>query len=643
MTKLTAFCQIAALGINMRERGVYQKILSEFLKKIDESKISALQLTPEGWPIKCKITLTHECLKDEIVSRGLELFDKHIDFEDDNDLLIKIVVKDGHAEWDDDLFTANLCEYAKVVMTEKEWLHLNGRRTKISTGTRYVYATEILKHIPQKFQFTIDDRNYPVTIWCPSAVNKPATQEQAMAGNQIKCRHCGAGHKDEECAHKKKVCFICQKGDHNQRECPDNKGVRYDDKTLIFFNSKSPLSNWNTEYPFKVDQIEYLCVEQFLTVEKAYAFNNQDIARQAMNCTNPKEIRTLGENLRNFNVREWTNMYDDVMKKALYHKFSDPSARGAREHLLCTQKRTIGEASKHNYWGTGLSGSEVNALDPTHWTGANMLGIYLMSLRKNFQEDEAQAALETQRMVREASANTNEHVTSTPPNENTSFNENLVHVQGPTKYAIVFGDGNVPKDITDASELLPLKIVDMSKGEMKLTDVKDATEKCMVPKDDVEFTVLHLGSCHWHENEEVCEAEDVFVNVENAITQICDAFPKAEFVFSGVPLREPSLAGDSAEKCKLINTEIEKFNMKLQAFARSERTVTFCDNSSNIRTSEKLKSGEKILYENSNQLNEEGRCRLRDNIKKALEEAMKISFMAGQWQMVKPKSGASNQ
>ena len=75
MTKLTAYCQVAALGVNaQRDRGVYQKILSEFVKVLDEKDISAIQLVPEGWPVKCKVTVKEQSMKEKNCQRRFRSF-----------------------------------------------------------------------------------------------------------------------------------------------------------------------------------------------------------------------------------------------------------------------------------------------------------------------------------------------------------------------------------------------------------------------------------------------------------------------------------------------------------------------------------------------------------------------------------------
>ena len=634
MTKLTAYCQVAALGVNaQRDRGVYQKILSELLKVIDENNISALQLVPEGWPVKCKVTVTDESMKEKIVREGLDLFGKHVDFEDDNDLLIKIIVKDGHPEWPDDVFAANLCDYAKTVFTEKEMLYLDGRKTQITTGTRYVYATEIVKHIPPKIDFKIEDRLFPVTVWCNNSHNKAPenfTNHSNVSARKPICMRCGADHEGGECPHGKKVCFTCKKDDHSNRDCPENKGFKTDEHVLLFYNNKCPLSNWSVEYPFVVDHITYSCVEQFLTVEKCHHFGEHILAKQAMELSSPKEIRDLGDKIRNFNPREWVAMRNELMQIALEHKFSDPANIGARNFLLDTGSKIIGEASKHKYWGAGLLGSDPDALVPDNWPGGNTLGLFLMATRSDLQK---------KKVGNQPGKSDNKTGERSSSSSIGSLSELNTEASTPT-FAVVLGDGNVPKDISQDSDL-PLKVIDLSKSGMRFEDVKNEVRKCMAPKDEVDFVVVHLGSCQWLENEPVQPADSVFDVMEDTLKHVCKVFPKAEFVVSEVPLRDPSFSVEDAGNLSDINSEIGKFNQKLAVFARSNRTVTLSTND-NILISEQQSSEELKHYENTTQLNDEGKSLLLKNLRKGMSEAIKVNLMSGgEWKQPKKSGGRS--
>ena len=612
MTRLTAHCQVSALGVNIqRDGGVYQKILTELLQIVPEEKISALQLVPAGWPIKCKVTFTDESTKEDIVRTGISLFGKHVDFEDDNDLLIKLIVKDGHPEWPDDIFAANLCEYAKTVLTEKEMLYLNGRKTAISTGTRYVYVSEILKHIPPKIDFKVEDRRFPVTVWCPNTQNVAPENFRPVAPGNVSCTNCGGKHSTDSCVHKTRVCFNCKKDDHNNRDCPDNKGSKENEDVLLFYNSKCPLSNWSVEYTFKVDHIEYCCVEQFITVEKAYHFGDHHVGQRAMRLNDPKEIRDLGEKIRGFNRREWIDKRDEVMKVALKHKFSDPGARGAREFLLSTGNKTIGEASKHMYWGAGLVASHPDALNAEAWTGANTLGQMLMEIRND--------------IARESGIQNEE---STPTgNVSDSFNENIRQQPKPTKYALVLGDANSAKLITN-DETLPVKILDLSVPEMKFSDVKHVIDTCMVDKDSVDFIIMQTGLGHWHEGETIESAEEVLNEMKTAMSHSCTLFPKADFVVSAALLSDFSFTEEDAGKLKAINLEKMKYNNLAFDFARDERNVTFSDNS-NICIKEDLPHDQEEHYQNSVLLSDEGKAVLQDNLKKGLTTAIELNALYG--------------
>ena len=365
-----------------------------------------------------------------------------------------------------------------------------------------------------------------------------------------------------------------------------------------------------------------------MTVEKAYFFGESRIGQLAMELGDPKKIRDLGDRIKNFNRNQWNTVCDNMMKTALKHKFSDPQAKGARDYLLSTGNRVIGEASKHLYWGAGVLASDPDALDLDEWHGSNTLGLYLMEVRDQIIEEEAQKPKATgnvQNGERSSSSSSFNDVISTPQS------------QTYMKYAVLFGDGNVPKDLSKCEELLPLKIVDHSKNEMKLSDMQNEAEKCMVPKDDVDFVVMHLGSTQWHESAPIASAQDVFKEVQNAISYTCTVFPKADYVISAVPLRDPSLAGENVEKLTQINLEIGELNRLLRDFAQSERNITYSDNS-NIFISEKLPQGQQNHYENSGLLSDQGKCILAENLKNSIKEAVQLNLLSGDWTQVSPQS-----
>ena len=144
--------------------------------------------------------------------------------------MTKIIVSDGSAEWNDDVFESMISEYAEIIRIEKEMIYTEGIRTSCTTGTRYIYVTKVNSPIPPKVEVLVDSKVFSLTVWYRGQSEN--TQENS------KCAFCGADHKSEQCSHKKRVCFTCQGEDHTQKDCPENKGVKSNKDTFIFYNSK---------------------------------------------------------------------------------------------------------------------------------------------------------------------------------------------------------------------------------------------------------------------------------------------------------------------------------------------------------------------------------------------------------------------
>ena len=119
MPGLTVSCPVAALDFNIRERNPYEKIYQEVIGKVDKECVKGIQLYPSSWPRKLRITVSELALKNEILIQGLELFGKTVEFEDDSNLMTKIILRDGSAEWSDDVFKSKISEYGDVIRVEK--------------------------------------------------------------------------------------------------------------------------------------------------------------------------------------------------------------------------------------------------------------------------------------------------------------------------------------------------------------------------------------------------------------------------------------------------------------------------------------------------------------------------------------------
>lgn len=153
----------------------------------------------------------------------------------------------------------------------------------------------------------------------------------------------------------------------------------YSDSVVVFFTKHSPLSN---HFPcsFVIESITFNCIEQYLAVQRAFLAKNKSLARKAMETSNPAEHKNILNLLRGHQPDVWREKADDIIKTALRAKFFQN--RDLSQFLMDTYPRLIGEASKNEVWGIGLSLDNKDVLDSSKWRKeGNLLGISLAKVR----------------------------------------------------------------------------------------------------------------------------------------------------------------------------------------------------------------------------------------------------------------------
>lgn len=119
-------------------------------------------------------------------------------------------------------------------------------------------------------------------------------------------------------------------------------------------------------YGFELDEKWWMTSEHYFQAQKFYGTEYVEIIRLL---DNSMKAAKMGRN-RNLPLREdWEEVKDDVMRKAVYAKFSQNIE--LKNILLDTDSEYIVENTSNDYyWGCGTNGS-----------GKNMLGIILMEIR----------------------------------------------------------------------------------------------------------------------------------------------------------------------------------------------------------------------------------------------------------------------
>jgi len=140
---------------------------------------------------------------------------------------------------------------------------------------------------------------------------------------------------------------------------------------LYFFDKNHPnfdFSNFSL-HGFELDGVYWPTVEHYFQAQKFPGSSQFESIRRA---STPEEAKQLGQS-RDHPLRpDWNQVKDQVMKRALQAKFSDPTLRNL---LLGTGERPLVEnAPDDPYWGCGPDGQ-----------GKNRSGSLLMEVREELR------------------------------------------------------------------------------------------------------------------------------------------------------------------------------------------------------------------------------------------------------------------
>jgi len=143
------------------------------------------------------------------------------------------------------------------------------------------------------------------------------------------------------------------------------------------------LSNWYLS-DFKVNEVSYSSMEQYMMYQKALCFNDSSIAEKILATNDVAQIKALGRQVSNYNDHHWNGVRQIIVYNGLLAKFSQNGK--LRKLLLDTGDSVLAEcAVKDTIWGIGLSMTDSDRLDRSKWRGQNLLGYSLMLVRDSFE------------------------------------------------------------------------------------------------------------------------------------------------------------------------------------------------------------------------------------------------------------------
>ncbi|KAH7330109.1 hypothetical protein BKA65DRAFT_508520 [Rhexocercosporidium sp. MPI-PUGE-AT-0058] len=173
----------------------------------------------------------------------------------------------------------------------------------------------------------------------------------------------------------------------------------HEDSSIYFWREYgspySYLSQWYPS-PFTLSStgITYATAEQYMMHQKAILFSDTEVALKILASTSPKEQKSLGRQVSNFDDKVWKENRERIVEEASYWKFKVGTDEGVlkgegvslRDRLLGTGEKEVVEASpRDRIWGVGFG--EKNAGKRRADWGLNLLGKALMDARKKLREE----------------------------------------------------------------------------------------------------------------------------------------------------------------------------------------------------------------------------------------------------------------
>lgn len=120
---------------------------------------------------------------------------------------------------------------------------------------------------------------------------------------------------------------------------------------------------------------------------KAILFNDIKIANKILKSESPREQKSLGRKVSNFDINRWNKKAKDVVETGNYCKFTQNN--NLKKILLETYPKILVEASPYDkIWGIGLNETDAKRTRPENWPGTNWLGIVLTKVRNKILLEE---------------------------------------------------------------------------------------------------------------------------------------------------------------------------------------------------------------------------------------------------------------
>ena len=176
---------------------------------------------------------------------------------------------------------------------------------------------------------------------------------------------------------------------NNLEQLPDQLNAfkctsKADDNTVGFFGAINPLSNFHPA-PFRLDDVDYISLEQYKQAKKAEFFNDQTCLGNILSSTTSLDCKVQAKKIRGYERSKWEEVAEEKCTTGIRAKFEQ------NQHLMDTLiektgSKKIVECANDRLWGTGVNLTRDDCLNPEKWISPGILGKILEGIRDSSME-----------------------------------------------------------------------------------------------------------------------------------------------------------------------------------------------------------------------------------------------------------------
>ncbi len=131
--------------------------------------------------------------------------------------------------------------------------------------------------------------------------------------------------------------------------------------------------------PIIICGVLYLFCEQYIGVQRAELFGDDETKKKILMSRDPYEVKALGHRVKGFDQSKWDAKAGSVADTVIRAKVNQHAF--IRKFLLDTGDKHLAEAAVDSLWGCGLALDDPNVVKYDKWLRIGHAGRVLMTIR----------------------------------------------------------------------------------------------------------------------------------------------------------------------------------------------------------------------------------------------------------------------